>query len=184
MKIDLRQALVEHQAAMEAVQTQEASIRLAINAIKQAFGKGCTVYACGNGGSAADAQHFSSELTGRFEKNRPGFPAFALSTDSSALTAIGNDYGFEQVFARQLQSIGRAGDVLLGISTSGDSKNIIAAVNEAKAKGIKTIGLLGRTGGALANLVDIPIVVSASRTSRIQEAHIFILHYICEAFEP
>jgi D-sedoheptulose 7-phosphate isomerase len=184
MKIDLRQALNEHQSAMDAVHTQEALIQQAISSIKQAFAAGRTIYACGNGGSAADAQHFASELTGRFEKNRPGFPAFALSTDSSALTAIGNDYGFDQVFSRQLQSIGRAGDVLLGISTSGESKNIIAAVTEAKSKGIKTIGLLGRNGGALAKMVDIPIVVPAPRTSRIQESHIFILHYICEAFEP
>ena len=138
---------------------------------------------CGNGGSASDAQHFASELTGRFEKDRAGYAAFALTTDSSALTAIGNDYGFDRVFARQLESVGHANDVLMVISTSGNSKNLLETVNQAKKQNIKTIALVGRDGGALKELTDCAIVVPGERTSRIQEAHIFILHYICQAFE-
>lgn len=134
---------------------------------------------CGNGGSAADAQHFAAELTGRFEGERPGKRAIALHADTSALTAIGNDYGFEHIFRRQVEALGRPGDVLVAISTSGNSTNVLRAVEEAKARGIHTIGLLGRDGGQLATLCDDHVTVSHERTARIQEVHGFVIHCWC-----
>jgi D-sedoheptulose 7-phosphate isomerase len=132
---------------------------------------------CGNGGSASDAQHFAAEIVGRFEKERRAFPAVALSTDTSILTAVGNDYGYDEVFARQVDGLGRPGDLLIGISTSGHSQNVVRAVRRAQAISMPTIGLLGKDGGALKSLVDQAIVVGHASTARIQEAHIFILHY-------
>jgi D-sedoheptulose 7-phosphate isomerase len=132
---------------------------------------------CGNGGSASDAQHFAAEIVGRFEKERRAFPAVALSTDTSILTAVGNDYGYDEVFARQVDGLGRPGDLLIGISTSGHSQNVIRAVRRAQAISMQTIGLLGKDGGTLKTQVDQAIVVGNQTTTRIQEAHIFILHY-------
>jgi D-sedoheptulose 7-phosphate isomerase len=132
---------------------------------------------CGNGGSASDAQHFAAEIVGRFEKERQAYPAVALSTDTSILTAVGNDYGYDEVFARQVEGLGRPEDILLGISTSGNSENVVRAVRRAGAIGMPTIGLLGRDGGALKALMDQPVVIENPTTARIQEAHIFILHY-------
>jgi len=132
---------------------------------------------CGNGGSASDAQHFAAEIIGRFEKERRAYPAVALTTDTSILTAVGNDYGYEEVFARQVEGLGRPGDILLGISTSGNSPNVVKAVARARALEINSVGLLGKDGGGLKDLVDQAIVVQSATTARIQEAHIFILHY-------
>lgn len=132
---------------------------------------------CGNGGSAGDAQHFAAEIIGRFEKERRAYPAVALSTDTSILTAVGNDYGYQEVFARQVDGLGRPDDILLGISTSGHSPNVIRAVASASALKMKSVGLLGRDGGSLKDQVDHAIVVQSSSTARVQEAHIFILHY-------
>lgn len=132
---------------------------------------------CGNGGSASDAQHFAAELIGRFEKERKGLPAIALTTDTSILTALSNDYGYDTVFSRQVEALGKPGDVLIGISTSGNSRNVILAINAAKRMRIKTIGLLGRDGGSMTQIVDIALVVPHDVTARIQEAHIFILHF-------
>jgi D-sedoheptulose 7-phosphate isomerase len=144
---------------------------------------GNKVMICGNGGSAADSQHFAAELVGRFEQERRGLPAIALTTDTSILTAIGNDYGYDTIFARQVEALGKAGDVLIGISTSGNSSNIILAVESAKNIGVRTIGLLGRDGGKLAALVDAAVIVPHSVTARIQEAHIFIIHFWCALIE-
>lgn len=138
---------------------------------------------CGNGGSAADCQHLAAELTGRFIKDRRPLAAIALTTDTSALTSIGNDYSFDEVFARQVQGLGRSGDVLLAISTSGNSRNVIRAVEEALAAGMSVIGLLGREGGTLNELCDVAIVVPSQVTSRIQESHILIGHTLCEIIE-
>ena len=138
---------------------------------------------CGNGGSAADAQHLAAELTGRFIKDRRPLAALALTTDSSTLTCIGNDYSFDEVFARQVRGIGRVGDVLLAISTSGNSINVLRATEEARAIGISVIGLLGREGGKLSELCDVSIIVPSQATSRIQEAHILIGHTLCEMIE-
>lgn len=132
---------------------------------------------CGNGGSAGDAQHFAAEIIGRFEKERRAYPAVALSTDTSILTAVGNDYGYSEVFARQVDGLGRPGDILVGISTSGHSANVLRAMQRARDLDLKRVGLLGRDGGALRDRVDQAIVVDHQVTARIQEAHIFILHY-------
>jgi D-sedoheptulose 7-phosphate isomerase len=138
---------------------------------------------CGNGGSAADSQHIAAELTGRFIHDRRPLAAIALSTDTSALTCIANDYSFEQVFSRQVEALGRAGDCLMAISTSGNSANVVRAAESAKRIGMPVIGLLGRDGGRLAKLCDLPIVVPEQSTARIQEAHIFIGHTLCGLVE-
>jgi len=138
---------------------------------------------CGNGGSAADAQHLAAEFVGRFVLERRGLPAIALTTDTSILTAIGNDYGYDAIFSRQVQALGQKGDVLVGISTSGNSPNVLAAVVEAKKLGMKSIGLAGKDGGALAGCVDVPITVRAKVTARVQECHLAIGHIFCELME-
>ena len=137
----------------------------------------------GNGGSAADAQHLAAEFVGRFVLERRGLPAIALTTDSSILTSVGNDYGFDQVFARQIEALGQPNDVAVGISTSGNSPNVIEAVNKARKQNVKTIGLAGKDGGALAKCVDLAITVSTSNTARVQECHIAIGHILCELVE-
>ena len=137
----------------------------------------------GNGGSAADAQHLAAEFVGRFVLERQGLPAIALTTDSSILTSVGNDYGFDQVFARQIEALGRPNDVAVGISTSGNSPNVIEAVKKAKKQNVKTIGLAGKDGGALAKSVDLAITVSSTNTARVQECHIAIGHILCELVE-
>lgn len=144
---------------------------------------GNKILICGNGGSAADAQHFAAELTGRYLKERRSYPALALTTDTSALTAIGNDYGFNSVFSRQIEGLGKAGDILIAISTSGRSPNILKAVEVAKARGLRTIGLLGRDGGTLKDLVDDAFIVPSEVTARIQEIHEMILHFLCESID-
>jgi D-sedoheptulose 7-phosphate isomerase len=145
--------------------------------------RGCRVLVCGNGGSAADAQHFAAELTGRYVKERRALAGIALTTDTSAITAIGNDYGFDRIFARQVEALGRPGDLLIGISTSGNSPNVILAVEAAKQLGVRTLGLLGRDGGKLRTLVDDAMVVPCPVTARIQEVHQMIYHFWCEAIE-
>ena len=145
--------------------------------------RGCRILVCGNGGSAADAQHLAAELSGRYLKERRALAGIALTTDTSALTAIGNDYGFEQIFSRQVEAIGRPGDLLIGISTSGNSPNVILAVEAAKALGMRTLGLLGRDGGKLKTLVDDALVVPSPVTARIQEVHQMTYHFWCEALD-
>ena len=137
----------------------------------------------GNGGSAADAQHLAAEFIGRFVRERAGLPAIALTTDSSILTAVGNDYGFDQIFARQVQALGRPGDVAIAISTSGNSPNIIEAVKAARKGYLKTIGLSGKDGGLLAKEADLVITVASTTTARIQECHIAVGHLLCELTE-
>lgn len=144
---------------------------------------GGKIMLCGNGGSAADSQHIASEFTGRLVRDRKPIAALALSTDSSSLTCISNDYSFSEVFARQLLAIGKPDDCLIGISTSGNSSNVIEAFKVAKEANIFTIGLLGRDGGKLKDLCDVPIIVPSSTTARIQEAHILIGHTICGGVE-
>ncbi len=137
----------------------------------------------GNGGSAADAQHIAAELVGRYGFDRPALPSLALTTDTSALTAIGNDYGYDKVFSRQLEGMGQEGDLFIGISTSGNSLNIINAFNSAKKKNITTVALVGRDGGEMAKLADFALVVPSDSTPRIQESHILIGHIICDIIE-
>ncbi|MDP3919372.1 MAG: D-sedoheptulose 7-phosphate isomerase [Candidatus Omnitrophota bacterium] len=144
---------------------------------------GKKILLCGNGGSAADAQHIAAEFIARFKQERQSLPAIALTTDSSILTAMANDYGFERVFARQVEGLGRKGDVLIGISTSGNSKNILEAVKQAKKSGLVTIGFAGRDGGKLARLVDYCYIAGSDQTPHIQEMHTTSLHAICEVIE-
>lgn len=157
----------------------------AAEVIADSLRRGGKLLVCGNGGSAADAQHIAAELVGRLApgRERQPLPALALTTDTSALTAIGNDYGFEQLFARQVQALGRPGDALLGISTSGNSGNVIEAVRCARTLGMRSIALLGGEGGRLRALVDLAIVVPSAATARIQEGHITIGHILCDLVE-
>ena len=137
----------------------------------------------GNGGSAADAQHIAAELVGRYGFDRPSIPSLALTTDTSNLTAIGNDYGYDQVFSRQLEGMGQTGDIFIGISTSGNSVNIIKAFESAKKKGIITVALTGRDGGEMAKMADYALIVPSNATPRIQESHILIGHILCDIIE-
>jgi len=161
-------------------------IAQAISAIVASLTSGGKVLACGNGGSAADAQHFSAEFVGRFERERPELAAIALTTDTSILTAVGNDYGFDAVFSRQVRALGQPGDVLLAITTSGNSSNILAAVEAAHARDMVVIGMTGRDGGKMGHLLretDVHICVPHPRTARIQEVHILALHCICDGVD-
>ncbi len=148
-----------------------------------AFARGGRLFIFGNGGSAADAQHMAAELVGRFAKERKALPAVALTTDASILTSVANDYSFDRVFARQVEALGRAGDVALGISTSGRSTNVIAALQAAQSAGLHTVALTGRDGGAIGALVDTHINVPDSTTARVQEVHRTLIHAICELVE-
>jgi D-sedoheptulose 7-phosphate isomerase len=160
-----------------------ASIVAAAEMITASMRAGGKLLAFGNGGSAADAQHVAAELLGRFLLDRPPFPAVALSDNGSTMTAVANDYGFEDVFARQVTGLGARGDVALAISTSGNSPNVLAGVAAARARGLRTIGLTGRGGGALAGAVEVCIAVPADETPRIQEAHTVVAHLVCELVE-
>lgn len=160
-------------------------INSAVDLLINMYKNGHKLLLCGNGGSAADCQHIATELMIRLNHKiqRPALPAIALTTDTSNITAGGNDIGFENVFARNVEGLGQAGDVLLAISTSGNSSNIVKAVNKAKEQGMKVIGFLGGTGGQLLNIVDIPIKIPSYNTQRIQEGHITVAHIICELLE-
>src|SRR5438477_2921393 len=148
--------------------------------ITQCLRSGGKVLFFGNGGSAADAQHLAAEFVGRFQIERRPLPAIALTTDASILTAVGNDYGFEQIFTRQVQALGRPGDVAIGISTSGNSANVISAIKQAAQQDLKTIGLTGKDGGFLAKAVDVSIIIASTNVARVQECHIAIGHLFCE----
>lgn len=170
-------SLEAHRAVFTAIGDIRAEVVKAGQVLIDAIQNKKKLLICGNGGSAADSQHFAAELIGRFEKERQGIPAMALTTDTSVLTAIANDYGYECVFEKQVQAIGNPGDILIGISTSGNSENVARAVKTAAALGLKTIGLLGQGGGKIKGSAGISIIIPSSDTARIQEAHGFILHY-------
>jgi D-sedoheptulose 7-phosphate isomerase len=156
---------------------------VAAQAISDALKSGHKLLVFGNGGSAADAQHVAGELVGRFRRERAPMPAIALTVDTSILTAIGNDYSFKQVFARQVEALGRPGDVALGISTSGESPNVVAALQTARAKGLKTVALTGRDGGSVGRAAEIHVNVPDQNTQRVQEVHMTLLHVMCEVIE-
>jgi D-sedoheptulose 7-phosphate isomerase len=179
----LEAAVAGHREAIDAVEALAPRIGCAADATANAFASGGQLLVCGNGGSAADAQHIVAEFVGRYLKERTPYPAIALSTNSSALTAIGNDYGFDEVFARQVRAHGRAGDVLLAISTSGDSPNVLRAIDAAREAGMTVIGLSGRDGGTMAGRCDVCLTVPVDSTPRIQEAHILVAHVFCGLVE-
>jgi D-sedoheptulose 7-phosphate isomerase len=174
---ELRQRMAE---------TMPRDLARAGEALAAALKNGRKVLACGNGGSAADSQHFAAEIVGRFERERPSLPAIALTVDTSALTAIANDYSYDRVFSRQVEGLGNAGDVLLAISTSGNSKNVIEAVKVAQGKGLVVIALTGKDGGALGKMLrpdDHHLNVAHPRTMRVQEIHLLAIHCLCEVVD-
>ncbi|MDA1096819.1 MAG: D-sedoheptulose 7-phosphate isomerase [Chloroflexi bacterium] len=185
--IDLVRQQLNESARVKQRTAQESGevIVRAAQAVASAFQSGHKVLLCGNGGSAADSQHIAAEFVGRLgaSRDRAPWPAIALTTDTSALTAISNDFGFDAVFSRQVEAIGNRGDVLIAFSTSGNSRNVLSAVTTASSLGLVTVGFLGGTGGALAQAVDIPVIVPSDDTQRIQEGHIAIGHVICEVVE-
>ncbi len=186
MKNYIKEEIRKSYETKQAIYNNEELLRqIEILAIKciELYKNGKKTILAGNGGSAADAQHIAAELVGRYGFDRPSIPSLALTTDTSNLTAIGNDYGYDKVFSRQLEGMGQDGDLFIGISTSGNSLNIINAFNSAKIKNITTVALVGKDGGEMAKLADIAIVVPSDSTPRIQESHILIGHILCDIIE-
>ena len=180
----LRQALAAAVETIQSLDKLEAPLQRAADLIVECLSAGNKMLACGNGGSAADAADFCTEFACRFMHDRRPFPALNLSQGGSLLTATGNDYGFEEIFARQVAAYGKSGDVLIAITTSGKSANIKRSLETAKELALKTIALLGRDGGSTIGIADVDLVVPGNSTARIQEAHKFLLHVLCEAVEP
>lgn len=174
--INLKKSLLENEQLI-------ATVIQAVDIIKTSLGNGGKIIICGNGGSASDALHFAGEIVGRFQKERNPWPAVVLNADVATLTAIANDYGYEEAFARQAKAHLTDKDIFVGISTSGNSKNIIKAVDVAKTVGAKSVAFLGKDGGALGRIVDYPIIVQSNNTARVQECHIVLIHIICEIVE-
>jgi phosphoheptose isomerase len=179
----LKSAIATATRTLQSVADLETQITQAADLIANCLTTGHKVLACGNGGSAADAADFSTEFACRFVEDRRPYPAMNLSQGGSLITAIGNDYGFDEIFARQVRAFGNSGDVLIAVSTSGKSKNIRRAIEEGRARKLGTIALLGRDGGSTGGLADVDLIVKGDSTARIQEAHKFILHVICEICE-
>lgn len=174
--IDVKTALLSNEDLI-------GSVSAVVEALTDCFNRGGKLVLCGNGGSASDALHFAGEIVGRFQKDRAAWPAVVLNADVATMTAIANDYGFEDVFARQAQAHVTEKDIFFGISTSGNSENVYRAMLVAKEKGAKTAALLGRDGGKIGRLADMPIIVPCDTTARVQEAHILLIHIICEIEE-
>ena len=175
---------LEHQAVVAKLDEQLGDLVVTVaTVLSQALRDGGVIYWCGNGGSASDSQHLAAELVGRFRKDRRPLGSVALSSDTSVLTCVANDFGYEKIFSRQIESLGRRGDVLVAISTSGNSMNVVEAVKSARQAEITTIGLLGGSGGMLRELVDYPMLVPSTFTARIQESHILIGHILCDLIE-
>lgn len=184
MKTTIENELTAHRQTIDQVMAQsQAAIQTAAQYCVDTLRAGHKILLCGNGGSAADAQHIAAELTGRYKTERRGLPAIALTTDTSALTAIGNDYGYERVFDRQVEALAQKGDLLIGISTSGNSANVLNALTTAKAIGCTTLGLSGNTGGKMNQVCDLNLVIPSSDTARIQEMHILVGHILCQIID-
>ena len=181
---EIRSQLRAHQEVIQVIDSTLAPrISAAAEMLTTALGAGKKLLLMGNGGSAADAQHFAAEIVGRFRLERRALPAIALSTDTSILTAIGNDYGFESIFRRQVEALAVAGDVVIGISTSGSSKNVFTAMSLAREMGCLTIAFLGRDGGTIKDIVDLDLTIPSQDTPRVQEGHITIIHILCDLIE-
>lgn len=174
--IEVKKGLLENEKLLSTLESLTSEI---VTAIKS----GHKLVLCGNGGSASDALHFAGEIVGRFVRERSAWPAVVLNADVATMTAIGNDYGYDDVFARQAQGHCQEGDVFVGISTSGNSENVLRAVNMAKSKGCKTAALLGKDGGKIGKVVDYPLIVPCNTTARVQESHILLIHIMCELSE-
>jgi D-sedoheptulose 7-phosphate isomerase len=184
MKDRMKAAFLSHREVMEALESElSPKMVLVADLLVDAFRNGKKLLVMGNGGSAADAQHLAGEIVGRFRLERRGLPAIALSTDTSILTAVGNDYGFDAIFSRQVEALAQEGDVVIGISTSGSSPNVLSALRLAREMGCRTVGLLGKSGGSIREMVDIDLTVPGQDTPRIQEGHITIIHILCELVE-
>jgi D-sedoheptulose 7-phosphate isomerase len=169
--------------AVRVAAEQVSVIARIVDAMRECLRSGRTIFWCGNGGSAADSQHLAAELVGRFRSERRALCSIALTTDTSVLTAVGNDYGYDEVFSRQVEGLVRRDDLLFGLSTSGNSRNVLRAIQKAKALGARTVGLLGRDGGQLRPMCDLSVVIPADDTARIQEMHIMIGHILCDLVE-
>lgn len=186
MKNYIQRQIADSAATKQAILENEALIDVIVNVAKACvavYRNGKKTLLAGNGGSAADAQHIAAELVGRYGFDRPSLPSLALTTDSSNLTAIGNDYGYDKVFSRQLEGMAQEGDLFIGISTSGNSQNVINAFESAKERGVTTVALVGRDGGKMAEMADYAIIVPSNATPRIQESHILIGHILCDIIE-
>ncbi len=180
----LRRIIEEHQAVIDKLKIEcQDDIREFADLCRSALEAGNTIFFMGNGGSAADSQHLAAELVGRFERERKGLPAVALTTDTSILTAVGNDYGFDNIFVRQIEALAGIGDVVVGISTSGNSANVVKALEKAKEAGAFTVGMTGVHGGQLAGVCEICIKVPSEVTARIQEGHILVGHIVCQLID-
>jgi D-sedoheptulose 7-phosphate isomerase len=175
--------LADHLSTIEALRSQRSVIETIGTMIVDCLRRGGCVFWLGNGGSAADCQHLAAELVGRFERDRRGLASIALTTDTSALTSIANDYGFDQIFSRQVEALCGPSDLVIGISTAGNSPNVLAAIQTAAGQGIQTAGMSGRDGGKLKALTDVCLIVPAENTARIQEAHILVGHILCDLAE-
>jgi D-sedoheptulose 7-phosphate isomerase len=179
----LNRAIGDSVQTLESLRNLEPQVRSAADLIEQCLRAGNKLLVCGNGGSATDASHFATELVVRFAKDRRALPAICLASDSGILTAAANDYGFDEIFARQVAAIGVPGDVLICLTTSGRSKNVVRGLQEAKARQIKTIAFLGRDGGSTVGIADVDLLVKNNSTARVQEAHQLLLHVLCEIIE-
>ena len=179
----IKKHILEHSAVLDSMEHLDESIEKVSNVFISSLEKGGTIFWCGNGGSASDSQHLAGELVGRFIGERRPLKSIALTADSAVMTCIVNDYGYEHIFSRQIEALGSEGDVLVGISTSGNSKNVLNAFEVAKIKGVKTIGLLGKGGGLAKSLVEESIIISSNSTARVQEMHILIGHILCDLIE-
>jgi len=180
---NLDRAINDSVRTLESLKNLEREVSRAADLIEQCLRTGNKLLVCGNGGSAADASHFATELVVRFAKDRRALPAICLASDSGILTAAGNDYGFDEIFARQVSAFGVPGDVLICLTTSGKSKNVVRALQEAKARQMKTITLFGRDGGLTVGIADLDLLVKSDSTARVQEAHQLLLHVLCEIIE-
>ena len=176
----IQNSIDEHNSVISSLANYSAEIEQLATLVVNTLKTGKKILLMGNGGSAGDAQHIAAELVGRFSKERRGLPAIAITTDTSILTSVGNDYGYEYIFSRQVEALANTDDLVIGISTSGNSNNVLQALKDAKSLGCKTAALLGKDGGKIKNIVDLPLIIPSSNTARIQEAHILVGHMICE----
>jgi D-sedoheptulose 7-phosphate isomerase len=184
MLAEIQSQLRSHCDVMAAIKRELApAIENSVSLLVDAFRNGKKLLVMGNGGSAADAQHFAAEIVGRFKLERRALPAIALSTDTSILTAVGNDYGFDRIFSRQVEAHAEAGDVVIGISTSGNSPNVQLALQLAADQGCRTVALLGKDGGTIKNVAELSLIIPSNDTPRVQEGHITIIHIVCDLLE-